>query len=496
MTRPVLASEPPEETREREGRRWLMLAVLLLGQFMGLLDVFIVNVAMPAIGADLHASGASLQLVVGGYTAAYAMLLITGARLGTLYGRRRMYLLGVIVFTTMSLVCGLAPGSGVLIGSRFLQGAGAAVMVPQIMSLIQTRFTGPARAKALSAYGAVLSLGSVAGLIIGGLLVSADLFGLTWRPAFLVNVPLGVILAVLVPRLVPADETGTARRLDVAGLVIATSATFLIVLPLVLGREAGWPAWSFGCVAAGIVLAGVFIPVERRIAARGGDPLLDPAVLRTPGVGAGIGALAAMQVGYGGFLFVCTLHLEAGLGDSALRVGLTYLPMAATFGLVGFSWRALPATTHRVLPPIGLALCGVAYLGISAAVRDGANGGTPLWAALAADGIGMGLSVSPLLTRSLLHVRLSQAADASGLLTTTMQLGQVLGVAAFGTVFLALRDHAVESAHASATALSTSGYWLALLAAIGLIPAVALSRNGRKPVIRDSAVNDTNRGER
>ena len=352
-------------------------------------------------------------------------------------------------------------------------------MVPQIMSLIQIRFTGPARAKALSAYGAVLSLGSVAGLVIGGLLVSADLFGLGWRAAFLVNVPLGVVLMALVPRLVPADEPGGSRRLDVLGLAIAASAAFLIVLPLVLGREEGWPAWTLGCVAAGIVLAGIFIPVERRAAGRGGDPLLDPEVLRTPGVRAGIGALAAMQVGYGGILFVCTLHLEAGLGDSALRVGLTYLPMAATFGLVGFYWRVLPAVTHRVLPPAGLALCGVAYLGIAVAVRHGASGGAPMWAALAVDGVGMGLAVSPLLARSLLHVPLTQAADASGLLTTTMQLGQVLGVAVFGTVFLTLRDHAAAhatSAHASATAMAATGHWLALLAAIGLIPAIALAR--------------------
>lgn len=467
-----------------------MLAVLLLGQFMGLLDVFVVNVAMPAIGANLHASGASLQLVVGGYTAAYAMLLITGARLGALYGQRRMYLLGLIVFTMMSLACGVAPDSGVLIVCRFVQGAGAAVMVPQIMSLIQMRFTGAARAKALSAYGAVLSLGSVAGLVIGGVLVSADLFGLTWRPAFLVNVPFGVILAVLVPRLVPADEPGGTRRLDVVGLAVATSAVFLIVLPLVLGREAGWPTWSFGCIAAGIILAGIFVPVERRIAARGGDPLLNPAVLRTPGVGAGIGALAGMQVGYGGFLFVCTLHLEAGLGDSALRVGLTYLPMAAAFGLVGFYWRMLPTVTHRLLAPIGLALCGVAYLGISASVRHGANGSPLMWAALAVDGIGMGLSVSPLLTHALLHVRPSQAADASGLLTTTMQLSQVLGVAVFGAMFLSLQSRATTApAHASAVAMTTTGYWLALLAAIGLIPAVALSRRGHTPAVPGNEPN-------
>ena len=198
------------------GHRWLMLAVLLGGQFMALLDAFVVNVAMPSIGADLHASAAALQLVVGGYSAAYAMLLITGARLGDLYGRRRMYLLGVAVFTAASLTCGLAPDTGLLIFARCVQGAAAAVLVPQILSVIQMRFTGAARATALSAWGLVLATGAVAGVVVGGLLVSADLLGAGWRPVFLVNVPLGILVAALVPRVVPADppraqHTGPGR---------------------------------------------------------------------------------------------------------------------------------------------------------------------------------------------------------------------------------------------------------------------------------------------
>ena len=457
-----------------------MLAVLLLGQFMGLLDVFVVNVAMPAIGAGLHASGASLQLVVGGYTIAYAMLLITGARLGDLYGRRRMYLLGVIAFTTASLACGFAPSSLVLVIFRFVQGAAAAVMVPQIMSLIQTQFTGAARAKALSAYGAVLSTGAVAGLIVGGVLLSANLFGATWRPVFLVNVPLGIGLAVLVPWLVPADEPRASRRLDFGGLAIAASAVFLVVLPLVLGHEAGWPAWTFLCITIGAVLAGIFVPAQRCIAARGGDPLLNLDVLRAPGIASGLTTLSCMQVTYGGFLFVFTLHLQAGLGDSALRTGLTYIPMGAAFGLVGFYWRKLPDRIHHTLPPLGLAMCALAYLGIAVAMHGGTNGGVLMWVALAVDGVGMGLAVSPLLTHSLVGVPLSQAADASGLLTTAMQLGQVMGVAVFGTVFLSLTQrstpHTSPQAHISAAAISTTGYWLALLTVIGLVPAVALSR--------------------
>src|ERR1700721_1261849 len=188
--------------------RWLMLVVPLAGQFMALLDLTSVNVAIPTIGRTLHASGAELQLVVAGYTVSYAMMLITGARLGDLYGRRRVFLAGIAVFTLASLTCGIAPGIGVLIGARFVQGAGAAAMMPQIMSVIQVRFDGAARARALSAYTAVLSSGFVAGQVVGGVLVTANLFGQTWRPVFLVNVPIGLAVLALGPRVVPAGDPG------------------------------------------------------------------------------------------------------------------------------------------------------------------------------------------------------------------------------------------------------------------------------------------------
>ncbi len=480
MIRSDLTTQGAVRATVQDTSRWAMLAVLLLGQFMGLVDVFVVNVALPTIGVDLHASGATLQLVVGGYTVAYAMLLITGARLGDLYGRRRMYLLGVIVFTLASLACGFAPSSLVLVIVRFVQGGGAAVMAPQIMSLIQMRFSGKARATALSAYGVVLSTGAVAGLVVGGVLVSANLLGATWRPVFLVNVPLGLFIAVLAPRLVPPDAPRATRRLDIGGLAIAMAAVCLVVLPVVLGHELGWPAWTVVCIAAGVVLAGIFVTVERRIAARGGDPLLNLAVLRAPGIASGLTTLSCMQATYGGFLFIFTLHLQAGLGESALRAGLTYVPMGAAFGLVGFYWRTLPDRMHHTLMPIGLALCALAYLGIATAVRGGTPGGLLLWVALVVDGVGMGLAASPLLTQSLVHVPLSQAADASGVLTTTMQLGQVVGVAVFGAVFLSLEQrsapHLSAQAHVSAAALSTTSDGLALLAMVGVVAALALSR--------------------
>src|SRR6266536_3176248 len=237
--RPAAEATIPAASDSADRRRWLMLAVLITGQFMALLDVTIVNVAIPTIHAKLNASGAAIQLVVAGYTITYAMLLITGARLGDLRGHRNVFLAGLGTFTLASLACGLAPSTGTLVTARFVQGAGAALMVPQIFTVIQRQFVGAARARALSVYAAALATGAAAGQVLGGLLVSADLFGTSWRPVFLVNVPVGIAVAVLVPRLVPADAPG-GRRLDLAGLATGSAAVLLVVLPLVLGREECW----------------------------------------------------------------------------------------------------------------------------------------------------------------------------------------------------------------------------------------------------------------
>jgi MFS family permease len=494
MALPTRIAPAPGDTTTSHAS-WLMLAVLLLGQFMCIIDVLVTNVAMPSIAVSLHASGASLQLVVGGYTIAYAMLLITGARLGDRYGRRRTYLAGVLIFTTASLACALAPDSQALIAFRLVQGAGAAVLVPQVFSIIQLTFTGPARARALSAYAAVLSAGAVTGLVLGGVVVTADLFGTGWRPVFAINVPIGIVLAAAVPRLVPPDETSTGApaggrvgQLDLAGLA---AAMLLIVLPLVLGPEEGWPAWGFGCIAAGAVLAAAFVLIERRVAARGGDPLLNLAVLRAPALPSGLVTLAATQIGYGGLLFAYTLHLQVGLDESALRAGLSYLPFAAVFGLAGYNWRRLPAAARRVLVPAGLTVGILAYLALAAGLHAGITALT--WTGLAAVGLGLGLSVSPLLTQSLRHVPAARAADASGLLTTTVQLGQLLGVAAIGSVYLSRAGSGSAPAHAhtlgsgsghaatsaaatSAAAMSGTACWLAALSAAGLLAAAVMVR--------------------
>src|ERR1700743_3066399 len=241
------------------------LAIVLTGQIMAVTDTNIVNVAVPAMHATLGASGAGLQLVVAGYTIAYAVLLVTGARLGDILGHRRVFLAGVALFTLASLGCGLAPTTGVLVARRFVQGVGAATMIPQVLSLIQRTYTAPGpRARAMSLYATVISGGAVLGQVIGGLLVSANLFGSSWRPVFLVNVPVG-LLVLAFGRWLPAPGTGggggrrgpaapgrpargteeRVRRLDLPGLAVLTPAVLALVLPLVLGHSLGWPAWGW-----------------------------------------------------------------------------------------------------------------------------------------------------------------------------------------------------------------------------------------------------------
>ncbi|MGO9783401.1 MAG: MFS transporter [Streptosporangiaceae bacterium] len=439
-----------------------------------LLDVTIVNVAMPTIGRTLHASGAELQLVVSGYTVSYAMLLITGARLGDLAGRRRMFLAGVALFTLSSAVCGFAPGITVLIIARFAQGAGAAATMPQIISVIQTRFAGPARATALSAYSAVLASGFVVGQVLGGLLVNANLFGSQWRAVFLVNVPIGLAVLGLAPRVVPRDAPAGGRRLDLAGLAIAGPAVFAIVLPLVLGHQEGWPAWILACIGAGIALAAVFVLVERRIAGRGGDPLLNLRVLRAPGLVSGLAAVAILMVSYGGFLFTLALQLQDGLGESALRAGLTFAPSALAFGLCGFYWGRLPARVHHLLTPAGCVAAMAAYAALGLDLASGTGGGPLLPVILVVLGGSLALAFSPLVTHALRYVPVPEAADASGLFTTTVQLGQAIGVAVFGSVFLALAAHPAPDA--SGQAAATTFYWLAALLAIATLAALPLAR--------------------
>ncbi|MBA9002731.1 MFS transporter [Thermomonospora cellulosilytica] len=464
------ATQIPPASRAAPSREsgGLLLAVILLGQFMAILDVSIVNVALPTLRADLDTSGAGLQLVVAGYVLSYAVLLITGARLGGIVGHRRAFHAGLAAFTLASLGCGLAPDTRTLIAFRFLQGAAAALLTPQVMSMLQRNFTGAARARALGLYSAVLAAGVVAGQAAGGLLVGMDLFGTGWRTVFLVNVPIGAALLVAGRRVLPRDEGRRGAGLDLPGLLVISAAVLLLVLPLILGPETGWPAWTAVSLAAATILAGVFVVVERRVAGRGGRPLISGRVLRAPGL---LPAAVALLIGAGSwaaFLFTTTLHLQGDLGMSPLESGLAFVPCVAAFGLVGLNWQRLPARWHPRLVPAGLALAAAAYL----CVGPLAGGGLPyeLLTAL----IGLGLGVMPvLMTVALRHVPVEDAPDASGLLLTVMQLGQVIGMATVGTLFLTLARDAGSTRHAE----YGTGWALAAAALAAALGALFLTRH-------------------
>ena len=472
---PLRAGRVPGARGTRPG---MVLAIVLTGQLMAVLDATIVNVAVPTMHAGLHASGAGLQLIVAGYTIAYAVLLVTGARLGDILGYRRMFRAGVLLFTLASLGCGLAPSAGLLIGLRFAQGVGAAIMIPQVLSLIQRTYTSPGpRARAMSLYAAVISGGAVLGQVIGGLLISADLFGATWRPIFLVNVPVGVAV-LLFGRLLPDGRGRPGRTLDVPGLLVLTPAVFALVLPLVLGQPLGWPAWGWVLLAASVAGFSLLGLVERRVENRGGQPILPRALLSLPGVRSGILGLFAAMVVFGGWLFGFALQLQDGLGDSPLRAGLTFAPAAVAFALVSLNWQRLPARLHPALAVTGCVLNGLGLLALGLLLRSGGAGGGWVYAAAAVAGAGMAAAFGPLMTRVLSRVPVAIAADASGVIVTVNQLGIVVGVATFGTLYLNLAGHlplrasdafVLSSAHAYlATSVALAG-----LAVLGALLAVA-----------------------
>lgn len=471
--RPAVARRPGLTGRTgRVTPPGVALAIVLIGQAMAVLDTNIVNVAVPAMHATLGASGAGLQLVVAGYTIAYAVLLVTGARLGDILGHRRVYLAGVALFTLASLGCGLAPTTGALVALRFLQGVGAATMIPQILSLIQRSYTAPGpRARAMSLYATVISGGAVLGQILGGLLVSADLFGSSWRPVFLVNVPVG-LLVLAFGRQLPAGRFDGIRTLDLPGLAVLTPAVLALVLPLVLGQPLGWPVWGWVLLAASVALFALLGAVEHRVAARGGQPILPRSLLQLPGMFTGLGGLFAAMVTFGGWLFALALELQDGLGESPLRAGLTFVPCGVAFAIVSMNWRRLPARYHARLPMIGFLVNGVGLLWSGLLMHSGGTGGDWLYVALAVSGAGMAGAFGALMGRVLSRVPVAIAADASGVVVTVNQLGIVVGIAAFGSLYLNLAGKlpaTADTRQLSAFALSSGHAYLAVTAALAAL---------------------------
>jgi MFS family permease len=486
MTNMLTAPAATRAAGQRTGSPWGTLAVVLTGQFMAVLDAAVVNVAAPSIHAELHASGAGLQLVIAGYVITYAVLLVTGARLGDMLGHRRVFLGGLMLFTLTSLGCGLAATTGQLVTLRFLQGAGAAAMIPQVLSLIQRSFTGAARARPMRLYSAVLAGGVAAGQVVGGLLVSANLLGSGWRPVFLLNVPIGAVLLAVGARVLPRGGGDPGRRLDLAGVATLTPAVLALVLPLVLGQSEHWPAWVWACLAGSVVLFGVFTLVQRQVGRAGGSPLIPGRLVRLPGVAAGVAALFAMMAVFGGFFFVLALHLQGGLGDSPLRAGLIFVPAGLAFTLVSLNWQRVPPAGHLALTCGGFASYAAGLLLLGGLLSGGASGGGWTYAAMALTGGGMAAAFGPLMTSVVMRVPVADASEATGVIVTVNQLGLLIGVATFGTFYLNLAGRLPGQPGTggfrllSAHAMSLTCLALAAAAAAGGLLALARAARTRR----------------
>ncbi|MGW4892070.1 MFS transporter [Kitasatospora sp. NPDC004240] len=416
------------------------LLTVLLGAFLPFLDFFVVNVALPTIDHELAAGPAVLELVAAGYGIAFAVLLVLGGRLGDILGRRRLFVLGAAAFALTSLACGLAPGAWTLVAARAAQGASAALLIPQVLGTITATTTGARRGRALSLYGAVGGISVVVGQVAGGMLIAADPWGTGWRSVFLLNVPFALLALVLALRYVPESRAARAARVDVPGTLLLTAAVLALLIPLMEGRAAGWPLWSWLLLGLFPVFAAAFALVEHRTERRGGDPLVPPSLLRIPEMRRGLGIALPYFAGFGGFMFVIAVSLQQGLRLGPVAAGWALVPMAVGYfcaslagpRLIGrFGSRVL--TAGAVVQAAGLATLALTVL------ADW-PGLTPLRMApgVALAGIGQGLIGTPLFRVILSKVPADRAGVGSGVLATGQQASLALGVATLGTLYLAL----------------------------------------------------------
>ncbi len=418
-------------------RRWLMLPVVLMAMFMAGFDIWAVNVAAPSLQRDLHVSDAALQLVVGGYAFMYASGMVTGGRLGDLFGYRRMFMIGVVSFAAASLLCGLAQSPTELVAARLAQGLTGAVMVPQVLALITATFPVRERSRALAWFGVTMGLGFVSGQVLGGGLIQADIAGLGWRAIFLVNVPVGLTALAAAALVVPPAWGQRRPRLDPLGALGVSAGLALALVPLTLGRDEGWPAWTWASLAAALPVLALTVAGERRLGRRGGEPLLDLPLFRDRAFSAGLLVNFGLVFFFGSFMFVLTLLLQAGLGQSPLQAGVEALPLAAAFTTMSILSPRVQARLGPRAVTLGALITTIGTIGLvyTGARYHGQLTGWDLAPATALIGLGQGISMPLLIGTVLAHVPPGRAGAAAGILTTTQQFGAASGIAVIGAVF-------------------------------------------------------------
>ncbi len=461
---------------DADPRRWLALCVLLAGTLLPPLDFFIVNVALPATQADLQATPALAQLVVSVYAAAYAVTLILGGRLGDLYGRKRMFIVGMLGFGVASALCGCAPSPGVLVAGRLLQGISAAVMAPQSLASIHAIFPAQEKSRALGMYGATFGAASVAGQLLGGLLVSVDLFGLGWRTVFLINLP---IIALAVPAAISwvrDSRAEQAGRLDIVGALLLATGLLAVVVPLIEGRERGWPWWCVVLLALGPPLLLAFWRCEQRQERRHGTPLVPPSVLASPGLRRSLAATFFFYT-IAPFFLVFAVYEQTGLGHDALTAGLAVLPLGIGFllGPLGSAAVARRLGTNTAAFGMGLEVVGM----LAAASLAWADAAAWLTVPLFLIGLGQGVALPALVRLNVDQVDARWAGLAAGLVNATLQISAAVSTAAIGGLFFSLSSH---GAGPGAVKAAFSVALLAIGVALGL--AAVLSRTPRSGAAR------------
>ena len=425
---------------ELDPRRWWMLPVILVGSFVSFLDFFIVNIALPAMHDDLGARPAQLQFVVAGYGIGFAVSLITGGRLGDIFGRKKVFLVGIGGFTLASALCGLAVNPTMLIASRVLQAMMAATLTPQVLAIIRVEFAPLERPFAIGLYGTSMGFASIVAQVLGGALVSINLFGWSWRSIFLINIPIGA-LAISVAALVLRESRGVTRpTLDLVGVGLISSALFLLIYPLVEGREAGWPLWSFVMLAATLPTLFGFVAHERSVVRRGRTPLVALHLLAVPTIAFGLIVSVVFFSGLAVFFVVLTVFFQAGLGYSAFSAGMMFLPFAIGFCCTSSLSGPITARIGARIIGLGVALMALALLGVVVLAHAGTvpdpRALVPLFLIY---GLGQGLAQPALINTVVGGAGVSgaDAGSAAGLFLTTAQSSIALGVAAIGDVFFA-----------------------------------------------------------
>ncbi len=428
-------------------RRWWVLAIVVAAQFMFGVDAFVVNVAIPTIAVDLHATPAEIESVVAIYLIAYATLVITGGRLGDIHGTKNVFLAGVLGFVLTSLWCGLAQSGLELIIARLAQGATAALMVPQVLATLHLLFTDEARNRAFAVYGIVLGLAGSAGFLLGGLLLTVDLAGTGWRSVFFVNVPCGLVIAAAAWRIMPSTSRRAVTKLDIKGSVVLFAGLLCLIGPLLFGHDVGWAPWLWAMMAIGGLVLVAFLKLEQAVARAGGMPLIDLALLADAAFMRGLGAVFFFFFANLSFYLVMTLFMQRGLSIPPLAAGMAFIPLAIAF--VAASRHSGVRARHRgskvLLEGCALQIVGLAALAIVSAYAE-----QPTALALALTmiifGYGQGLVMAPLSGAVLSTVKPGAAGSASGMYGTTAQIGNAAGVAAIGAVFFA--GEALQSARA------------------------------------------------